>query len=132
MRARTARSFFSMLRRLHDGPIAFEPRHASWFAPGVERMLEDHHVARVAADPARAAGAVEPGGWRGVAYYRLHGSPRMYFSPYGEAFLGGIARDIRVLSRSRTPCWCIFDNTGSGAAAANALDLAAMTARPRR
>jgi uncharacterized protein YecE (DUF72 family) len=132
MRARTARSFFSMLRQRYEGPVAFEPRHASWFGPDADRMLEDLEVARVAADPPRAAGAVEPGGWPGIAYFRLHGSPRMYFSPYGEAFLARIASHARALSRSRTPCWCIFDNTGSGAAAANALDLAGLLARPKR
>jgi uncharacterized protein YecE (DUF72 family) len=124
MHARTARSFFSMLRGRYEGPLAFEPRHGSWFGRDVDRMLEDLHVARVAADPPRAAGAVEPAGWRGIAYYRLHGSPRMYFSPYEGSFLDRIAKDIRGLSRSRVPCWCIFDNTGSGAAAGDALELA--------
>ena len=39
------------LRARYDGPIAFEPRHASWFTDDVEARLRSHHVARVAADP---------------------------------------------------------------------------------
>jgi uncharacterized protein YecE (DUF72 family) len=31
--ARSARAFFETLRRLHDGEVACEPRHAGWFAP---------------------------------------------------------------------------------------------------
>ena len=132
MNRRTARSFFVMVRRRYEGPIAFEPRHASWFASEVDGMLEDMQVSRVAADPPRAAGAIAPGGWQGMAYFRLHGSPRMYFSPYEASFLDGIARQTRALTRAGVPCWCIFDNTGSGAAAANALDLAERLAPPRR
>ena len=132
MNRRTARSFFAMVRRRYEGPIAFEPRHASWFAKDVDAMLEELQVSRVAADPARAAGAIAPGGWQGIAYFRLHGSPRMYFSPYDAGFLDGIAGRIRELERAGIPCWCIFDNTGSGAAAANALDLAARLAGPGR
>jgi uncharacterized protein YecE (DUF72 family) len=132
MNRRTARSFFTMVRRRYEGPIAFEPRHASWFGTEVDSLLEDLQVSRVAADPPRAAGTIAPGGWQRMAYFRLHGSPRMYFSPYDAGFLDGIAAQIRALTRAGIPCWCIFDNTGSGAAAANALDLAARLARPRR
>jgi hypothetical protein len=40
-------------------------------------------IARVAADPARIAGAGEPGGWNKLACHRWHGSPRIYYSAYG-------------------------------------------------
>ncbi len=26
-----------------------------------------------------------PGGWRGLSYWRLHGSPDIYRSPYGAS-----------------------------------------------
>ena len=71
----------------------------------------------------RAAGLHEPGGWRGLVYYRWHGSPRPYFSPYGSDRLGPLAS---ALSSVRVPAWAIFDNTGSGSAAGNALDLRAL------
>ena len=37
----TAREFFETVRELHAGPVVVEPRHGSWFAPGVERMLRE-------------------------------------------------------------------------------------------
>jgi len=100
-----------------------------------ERLLIAHRIARVAADPPRADGLGTPGGWPGLIYYRWHGSPRPYFSPYSAADLERLAGAI---SASAVDTWCIFDNTGSGAAAGNALDLTALLdrqpppARPRR
>ena len=85
-------------------------------------------VARVAADPPRAAELDAPGGWPGLVYFRWHGSPRPYFSPYSAEQLD----DLSVkLTRAGVPAWCIFDNTGSGAAAGNALDLRARVAARR-
>jgi uncharacterized protein YecE (DUF72 family) len=119
--ARIARAFFTVLRKRFDRGIAFEPRHASWFGSNVDRLLNDFEVARVAADPSRAAGDDEPGGWRGLAYFRLHGSPRIYYSPYEDDYLASLANKLRDLRRRRIPTWCIFDNTALGAATGNAL-----------
>jgi uncharacterized protein YecE (DUF72 family) len=117
-----ARGFFETLRRLHRGPVACEPRHPSWFAPPVDSMLAELEIARVAADPPRAGVDARPGGWSGLAYFRLHGSPRMYFSAYDDAFLDALARRVRGLSRSGE-VWVIFDNTATRAAADNARGL---------
>jgi uncharacterized protein YecE (DUF72 family) len=57
-------------------------------------------------------------------YFRWHGAPRQYFSPYTAEQLDALAAAIGKLS---VTTWCIFDNTGSGSAAANALDLRART-----
>lgn len=121
--ARVARSFFTLLRKRFDRGIAFEPRHASWFEGRADRLLNAFEVARVAADPARAKGNGEPGGWRGLAYFRLHGSPRTYYSSYEADYLDALAARLRDLRRRRIPTWCIFDNTASGAAMTNALSL---------
>jgi uncharacterized protein YecE (DUF72 family) len=80
----------------------------------------EHHVARVAADPAKVPAAAEPGGWPGLVYHRLHGSPRMYYSPYEDAALDALAAS---LTSAAADAWCVFDNTASGAAAADALRL---------
>jgi uncharacterized protein YecE (DUF72 family) len=117
-----ARGFFETLRRLHRGPVACEPRHPSWFDPSVDSMLADLEIARVAADPPRAGVDAQPGGWPGRAYFRLHGSPRMYFSAYDDAFLEALARRVRHLSRAGE-VWVIFDNTATRAAADNARSL---------
>lgn len=115
-----ARAFFADLRAVWSGQVAFEPRHASWFEAEPEGLLVDHRIARVAADPAPHPTAAAPGGWRDLAYWRLHGSPRMYFSPYETDRLDALAEALRA---GPPGAWCIFDNTASGAAAADALAL---------
>lgn len=122
--AGVADGFFRAVRERHEGPAACEPRHPTWFEPAAEALLTAHRIARVAADPARVPEAAEPGGWPGLAYWRLHGSPRMYWSSYDAAYLAALA--VRLRSSPAAETWCVFDNTTSGAAAANALDLVDM------
>jgi uncharacterized protein YecE (DUF72 family) len=121
--AGVARVFFESLRARHTGPVVFEPRHPTWFAPDVECMLVDLHIARVAADPPCGGAATEPGGWPGVVYYRLHGSPRIYYSNYEDAYLDALAVKLSAHAASGVPVWCIFDNTALDCATMNALDL---------
>jgi uncharacterized protein YecE (DUF72 family) len=120
--APVAESFFASLRERFDGGVVLEPRHATWFEPEAERLLEQFRVARVAADPPVVGTVTEPGGWDGLVYYRLHGSPKMYYSAYSEAYLETLAAKVSKAARS-ADVWCIFDNTAGGAAAANAVDL---------
>jgi uncharacterized protein YecE (DUF72 family) len=119
---RVARSFLGALRSLHHGPVVCEPRHDSWFEPRAEALLSAHRIGRVAADPARVPEAARPGGWPGVAYYRLHGSPRMYWSVYEPGQVEAWAAGMRLLPR-RTQTWCIFDNTAGSGATSNALQM---------
>jgi uncharacterized protein YecE (DUF72 family) len=126
--ARLAGAFFRELRGSFEGGVVCEPRHASWFAPDAEKSLGGWHVSRAAVDPARPQTAAQPGGWQGagaVRYYRWHGSPRMYWSRYAPDWLR--ERDQEIARSSGAPdVWCIFDNTASGAAIANALELQAL------
>lgn len=117
-----AHGFFALMRSRVALPIALEPRHASWFTDEASALLVAHRIARVAADPARVPDAALPGGWDGLAYWRLHGSPRTYYSAYDSQSLTALAGSLRTSAAAR-PTWCIFDNTASGAAAGNALDL---------
>jgi uncharacterized protein YecE (DUF72 family) len=116
-----AEPFFKRLRAHIPHPVVCEPRHPTWFAAEADRLLEAHAIARVAADPARVPAAAEPGGASELLYYRLHGTPRIYFSAYDPAFLSCLVTAIRRAAAEEV--WCIFDNTASGAAAANALTL---------
>jgi uncharacterized protein YecE (DUF72 family) len=120
--ARVAARFFDLLRSLYDGAVVCEPRHASWLTPRANQLLVRYQVARVAADPARAAGFEHPGGWPGLVYYRLHGSPRTYWSRYDTAFIEAVAAALGALPPS-VDAWCMFDNTASGAAMENAQEL---------
>lgn len=111
------------LTRLQSGtavPLVCEPRHASWFEPAAGALLRDCRVARVAADPARHPGASTPGGWDGLVYYRLHGSPAIYRSSYRDR-IDDYAKLLRDDDADGRPVWCIFDNTASSAAIGDAL-----------
>jgi len=119
--AAVARSFFGELRSRFDGDIVFEPRHETWFTDVVEKTLRDFRVARVAADPARVPIAAEPGGYEGLVYYRLHGSPRVYYSAYSRDVLDGVANALARKTAKGVQTWCIFDNTALGAATSDAL-----------
>lgn len=122
--AGVARTFFEALRARHAGAVVFEPRHPTWFTDDVERLLAELRIARVAADPARVPEAAEPAGWPGIVYYRLHGSPRVYYDTYDDAYMSALATRLREhLASSNVPVWCIFDNTALGAATTNAVDL---------
>jgi uncharacterized protein YecE (DUF72 family) len=120
--AAVAEALFAALRARFAGDVVCEPRHSTWFGDAAERLLSAARVTRVAADPAPAHAAAQPGGWPGMVYYRLHGSPEMYTSNYGDDYLDALAQALDNAAQS-APTWCIFDNTTVGAATANALDL---------
>ena len=118
--------FFEALRDRWQGAMALEPRHVSWFSPDAEELMVRHRVSRVAADPARkGAVALQTGGWPGLAYYRLHGSPRMYYSEYSKEFLEEVARAVEDLPEG-VETWVVFDNTAAGEAFGNAVELEGM------
>ena len=111
-----------MLRENYSGDVVCEPRHHSWFADRVDDLLKDYQIARVAADPACVPAAGLPGGLASLAYFRLHGSPRRYYSAYSVDFLTRLSAQLVNLA-TRARVWCIFDNTASGSAIQNALGL---------
>jgi uncharacterized protein YecE (DUF72 family) len=117
-----ASDFFRALRERTAASIACEPRNASWFTSEADALLADLQVARVAADPALSAVAAEPGGWRGLRYWRLHGSPVMYRSSYSDR-IEAYARKMLGSTGGNGEAWCIFDNTASSAGAGDALAL---------
>jgi uncharacterized protein YecE (DUF72 family) len=122
--AALAERVFARLAGDGERLLCCEPRHASWFTAQVDAWMEVRRIARVAADPARHPGAGDPGGWRGLGYWRLHGSPRIYFSAYPPEALAALAARLSRVGAQEV--WCIFDNTASGAATANALMLRAI------
>jgi uncharacterized protein YecE (DUF72 family) len=117
--AATARSFFKKVVALSDIAVTCEPRHASWFSKSADDTLRRLEVSRVAADPTRGLGSDVPGGAHRLAYFRWHGTPRMYYSTYTDAQLARFADQVMGVAGSEA--WCIFDNTARYAAWDDAL-----------
>lgn len=119
---RPAGNLVTTLQRCGKVPVVCEPRHTSWLTRQANDWLAQRGVARVAADPPRGADGDVPGGWTGLAYFRLHGSPKVYYSSYDATALAAL--EVRLAACAEAaPVWCIFDNTASGAAIADALKL---------
>lgn len=120
--ADVASAFFHALRQRFDGMLACEARHPSWFAADATELLMAQNITRVRADPP----AGQPGPHvptTAVAYFRLHGSPKIYYSDYPADYLAALAAELHTPAQAHS--WCIFDNTAAGAALFNALDLQA-------
>ena len=64
-----------------------------------------------------------PGGRGRWRYWRLHGSPRMYYDGYDESRLRAFASALLSGAKSSQPTWCILDNTAGGHAIADAVRL---------
>lgn len=137
-----AEGFLSTLRELREGPDVLEARHESWFGDGPEGLLAEHRMARVAADPPRAERDGRPGGFGGLAYFRLHGDPRTYYSAYrpgaeedhGEEGATSIgleawAERLREAEDAGDEVWCIFDNTAAGEGTGDALAMRELVGR---
>jgi uncharacterized protein YecE (DUF72 family) len=121
-----AHEFFTTLRELHPSSAVLEPRHSTWFTPIADRLLRDFNIARAAADPPKGSPlAAYPAGSPNLRYYRLHGSPRTYYSDYTDPFLTHFAATLRNQTQAQSPSetYVIFDNTTLGHATLNALTL---------
>jgi uncharacterized protein YecE (DUF72 family) len=114
--------FLDVVRAVYAGPMVCEPRHATWFSRDAASLLAKYKVSRVAADPPPVPEATVPAGWPRVAYFRLHGSPRTYWSRYAESDIEELALTLSKVSDAEE-VWCVFDNTASGAAIENAWEL---------
>lgn len=116
-----ATDFFLALRQRYAGALVLEPWHETWL--NADALLIEQRVGRVAADPSPMTGGGTPGGWPGIHYWRLHGSPRIYNSDYEPDRLQALAQQVQNSVRKGINTWCIFDNTASGFALGNALTL---------
>jgi uncharacterized protein YecE (DUF72 family) len=124
--ARLVEAFLTTWRKATTAATVLEPRHPTWFDTPAETSLQAFEIARVAADPALVLAAAEPGGWSGLTYRRLHGSPAMYATSYDDRRLEPLAQQA-VGEMEAIESWWIFDNTQFGAATTDALKLMALT-----
>jgi uncharacterized protein YecE (DUF72 family) len=114
-----ASELFLSFREKFNGEIVCEPRHGAWFEHEAYELLKAYSISLVVADPKPVPSAPGVLGHES-RYYRLHGSPRIYYSEYTEEFLRQF-RKSEALNRAGT--WVIFDNTALGHAYRNALTL---------
>jgi uncharacterized protein YecE (DUF72 family) len=118
--AAVAAAFFKAVQQRFGCMVACEARHPTWFDAEATAVLTDAGVTRVIADPPKGQpGAHVP--TTEAIYTRLHGAPRIYYSSYAPAYLAQLASDMATHQAAGRDVWCIFDNTASGAATANAL-----------
>jgi uncharacterized protein YecE (DUF72 family) len=106
---------FAAMRSIYAGPIGIEVRHRSWASDPAIGLLDRYRIDRVFADPAlvwQIGDFPEP-----PRYVRLHGKPKLYYSPYS------IAEIHTILEILGPESWCVFDNTASGSAAVDALTM---------
>jgi uncharacterized protein YecE (DUF72 family) len=120
--AARASAAFALIRRHFTCMLACEARHPSWFDNEATKVLLEHAITRVIADPPKG----QPGEHvptTADTYTRLHGGPRVYYSSYEDDAIAAMAEGLRSKGQAGDSNWVIFDNTASGAAMANALQL---------
>ncbi len=125
-----AAPFFARLQDAFGCTIACEGRHPSWFGEGATELLAEREIVRVIADPPKGQeGPHVP--TTSTLYVRLHGSPRIYYSSYSDAYLAELASDLAIHTAAGRTVWLIFDNTASGASVPNALAINAASGHAR-
>lgn len=124
-----ADDFLAAIRARYSGYLVIEPRHESWV--NAQALLIDHQVAQAGVDPSRISNDSVPNGWAGLRYWRLHGSPKIYYSAYQQDWLEQLALTVQSETENGIPTWCIFDNTARDAALGNALDFTRLLAQSR-
>lgn len=127
--AKIASNFFHVLREITNVDVGCEPRHQSWFTAEASAILDEYHIGRVIADPSPISVEAASPSCVALRYFRLHGSPQMYYSSYAAEYLEKLDEQlVKEHSHGRT-CWCIFDNTAAGAATRNGLELLDLLSR---
>ncbi|WRS29750.1 DUF72 domain-containing protein [Actinomycetaceae bacterium MB13-C1-2] len=102
---------------------ALEPRNQTFSDPEAVAILKEHDVAMVTSDnPDRFPIFHEV--TASFAYFRLHGTPKMYYSDYSDEQLAVWAGAMTRLLQEGRDVYCYFDNTAGGRAPYNAMSLA--------
>jgi uncharacterized protein YecE (DUF72 family) len=120
--AAIAGDFFRRLQDSFGCMIACEARNASWFGDEATALLAERGITRVIADPPKGQEGAHVA-TTAAFYARLHGSPRVYYSSYASDYLAQVARYAMGQVGEGRDVWVVFDNTASGAAILNALEL---------
>ena len=97
-----------------------EFRHASWWNEEVYKKLGKNRITFSGISHPRLPDKFIVN--TSLFYYRMHGVPKLYQSPYTTAFLKDIAKTIRSSPKIKN-AFIYFNNTMSGAAIKNAKEM---------
>ncbi len=102
--------------------MAFEFRHASWFVPEIQALLEQHGASMVVASSSRYPQApLKP--TASFVYLRFHGPNELFASSYDDEDLKCWAARIRRWRSEKRDVYAYFNNDFAAAAVANATRL---------
>ncbi|MBK0378958.1 DUF72 domain-containing protein [Mucilaginibacter segetis] len=101
-----------------------EPRHVSWWQPEVYEKLAQHHITFCGMSHPTLPDEVIQN--TPVIYYRFHGVPNLYRSPYSNEFLQHIVNVVKHNKQAQKG-WFYFNNDYDAVAIANAKDMINMT-----
>lgn len=100
--------------------IAVEFRHASWWNDEIFNLFKHHQwIFCGVSFPGKIPEDVVITNSK-IGYYRLHGKPTLYKSPYSEAFLDNLANEIKEINQD---FYIYFNNTWGTSAIENSLYL---------
>ncbi|WP_428329552.1 DUF72 domain-containing protein [Mucilaginibacter sp.] len=100
-----------------------ELRHASWWCNEVYEKLAKHNITFCGMSHPTLPDAVIQN--TDTVYYRFHGVPTLYRSPYSHDFLQQIVNAIKDNIHTKE-AWCYFNNDYDAVAIANAKDMMGM------
>jgi uncharacterized protein YecE (DUF72 family) len=101
-----------------------EFRHATWWTKAVYRILKNHHITFCSISyPGLPDDVIKT---TPVMYYRFHGVPQLYKSPYSTEELQHVANEIKAL-RGLTDVYIYFNNDIDVSAIHNAREFQSMT-----
>ncbi|HEY2582551.1 MAG TPA: DUF72 domain-containing protein [Mucilaginibacter sp.] len=103
-----------------------ELRHVSWWRDDVYEMLAKHNITFCGMSHPALPDDVIQNNER--VYYRFHGVPDLYRSPYSTEFLRNVADSIEH-NKNAKEAWCYFNNDFYAVAIANAKEMLGMVSK---
>ncbi|MET4108006.1 DUF72 domain-containing protein [Hymenobacter sp. UYP22] len=101
-----------------------EFRHVSWWRAEVYQALAAHGVSFCGQSHPLLPDAVVR--TTPIGYYRLHGVPDLYRSPYPEDFLRHLVQEVQQPQEALSEMYCYFNNDIDASAIGNAKQLQAL------
>ena len=105
-----------------------EPRHISWWQPEIYEKLAQHNISFCGMSHPALPGEIIQN--TPVVYYRFHGVPDLYRSPYSTADLQNVIDTIKS-NENTNEAWFYFNNDIDASAIGNAKEMMEMAGQFR-